>query len=94
MAQLKERITNGWYQVHWSVTNECFDLIRKCLTTNPQRRIKSSGIRSHAWMMNLPRLDSSIASSVINFIFSIIQTDEESISEEILTHMLSAGIGT
>lgn len=50
MAQLKELIINGRYQIPWFISNECFDLIKKCLMPNSRRRIKIADIRRHTWL--------------------------------------------
>lgn len=77
MAQLKELIINGRYQIPWFITNECFDLIKKCLTPNPKRRIKIADIRNHVWLCQLQ---------------SIVEPKEPIINQNVLNVMENVGI--
>lgn len=77
MAQLKELITNGRYQIPWFISNECFDLIKKCLMPNSRRRIKMCDIRGHAWLQGLQ---------------SVVEPIEPVINQNVLDVMASVGI--
>ena len=74
----KELIINGRYQIPWFITNECFDLIKKCLTPNPKRRIKIADIRNHVWLCQLQ---------------SIVEPKEPIINQNVLNVMENVGIG-
>ena len=75
---IQELIINGRYQIPWFITNECFDLIKKCLTPNPRRRIKIADIRNHVWLCQLQ---------------SIVEPKEPIINQNVLNVMENVGIG-
>ena len=77
-VEFQELITNGRYQIPWYLSNDCYDLIKKCLTPNPKNRIKISSIRTHKWLNNLP---------------SILPPSDHQIDDNILAEMLHVGIG-
>ena len=78
MELIQDLVTNGRYQVPWFISNECFDLIRKCLTPNPKRRIKLEDIRKHIWLQGIQ---------------PIIEPCEPIINQAVLKVMVGVGIG-
>ena len=59
-AALYKKILTGEFKLPYFVSEECKDLIKKILTTKPDKRYTATDIREHSWFKIYTPKDASI----------------------------------